>query len=247
MAIKHIDYFGKQFDINYEIVNKEQQNIILFLHGWGSNKEVMKQAFSTRLKDFKHIYVDMPGFGKTYNQYILTTKDYANIMEIFLKHLLPNDQIDTITIAGHSFGGKVATYLQPKTLILLSSAGILETKSKKTLLTIRMAKIFNKFGLSKVTQMLRSKDVDNMSQNMYETFKNVVDEDFSKLFANYTKDTLIFWGDVDKATTLDSGKTIHNLIKGSYFKVYSGDHYFFMKHSDDICDIISKKINKVKK
>ncbi len=242
MAVKTIDYFNKSFSINYEIINNDKKNIIVFLHGWGSNKEVMKNAFASKLKDFKHIYIDMPGFGKSETHHILTTKDYANIMQIFLTQLLPNDDINTLTIAGHSFGGKVATYLEPKNLILLSTAGILEIKSQKTLLTIRMAKIFNKFGLAKVTQMLRSKDVDNMSQNMYETFKNVVDEDFSKVFAEYKKNTMIFWGEKDTATTLGSGKTIHNLIKNSFFKSYDGDHYFFMKYADDICDIITSQL-----
>ena len=241
MAIKNINYYEKEFNINYEIKNNDKDKIIVFLHGWGSNKEIMKQAFASRLKEYKHIYIDMPGFGKTQNNYILTTIDYANIMKIFLEkiNINPND----ITIAGHSFGGKVATALMPKLLILLSSAGIIETKSAKTLLTIRMAKIFNKFGLGKVNKMLRSKDVDDMSQHMYETFKNVVDEDFSEYFKGFYKDALIFWGDTDTATTLDSGKTIHSYIKKSSFKSYDGDHYFFIKYADDICNVISSKIN----
>ena len=240
MAVKIIEYNKKNFSINYDIVNNNKKEIIVFLHGWGSNKEVMKQVFSKKLKDLKHIYIDMPGFGKSENSYILNTIDYANIMKNFLENIDINP--NNVIIAGHSFGGKVATTLMPKLLILLSSAGILEEKSAKTLLTIRMAKIFNRFGLGKVTKMLRSTDVDKMSQNMYETFKNVVDEDFSEYFKGYYKDALIFWGDNDTATTLDSGKTINSLIKKSKFKSYDGDHYFFIKNSDDICDIIIKNI-----
>jgi pimeloyl-ACP methyl ester carboxylesterase len=130
----------------------------------------------------------------------------------------------------------------PKLLVLLSSAGIVEDKSAKTLLTIRMAKIFNRFGLSKVTKMFRSNDVNGMPQNMYETFKNVVDEDFSEYFKGFYKDTLIFWGETDTATTLESGKTIHSLIKNSTFKSYDGDHYFFLKYSDDISTHIEEHL-----
>ena len=238
MASKNIKLNNKSFDIVYEMLNVSCSKVIVFLHGWGSNKEIMKQAFKNELKDYKHIYIDMPGFGKSLNSHILTTDDYGNIIKEFLNTM----KIDANVIAGHSFGGKVATLLKPKSLILLSSAGILETKSAKTLLTIRMAKIFNRFGLSKVTKILRSKDVDNMSQNMYETFKNVVDEDFTKEFAKYDGDTLIFWGNQDQSTTLDSGKTINKLIKNSYFKSYEGDHYFFLKNNSNICDIITKKL-----
>jgi pimeloyl-ACP methyl ester carboxylesterase len=240
MAVKEIKYQNNFYLINYDIINNNQDKIILFLHGWGSNKEIMKKAFSDNLKEFKHIYIDMPGFGKSFNKYVLNTSDYFKIVQEFLlKFQLKNRDL---TIIGHSFGGKVATFLNPKTLILLSSAGILEIKSTKTLLTIRMAKIFNRFGLSKVTKMLRSKDVNNMSQNMYETFKNVVDEDFSLEFQKYNGETLIFWGNQDQSTTLESGKTINRLIKNSYFKSYDGDHYFFLKYNKDICDIITKKL-----
>lgn len=238
MAVKVIWEKNRKFPINYEIMNNDKKEIIVFLHGWGSNKEVMKKAFANQLSDFKHIYIDMPGFGKSENDHVLTTIDYASIMKAFLEDLGINH--NEVLIAGHSFGGKVATMLMPKLLILLSSAGILETKSAKTLLTIRMAKIFNRFGLSKVNKMLRSKDVDNMPQNMYETFKNVVDEDFSEYFEGFYKKALIFWGTKDEATTLGSGVTIHKLIKDSFFKSYDGDHYFFMKHADDICDIIKE-------
>lgn len=243
MAIKQIDYFDKSFSINYELVNSDKENVIVFLHGWGSNKEIMKQAFGEKLESFKHIYIDMPGFGKSDNNYILTTIDYANIMKIFLNKLNinPND----ITIAGHSFGGKVATCLMPKLLVLLSTAGIVEDKSAKTLLTIRMAKIFNRFGLSKVTKMFRSNDVNGMPQNMYETFKNVVDEDFTEYFKGFYKDALIFWGEADTATTLESGKTINSLIKNSTFKSYDGDHYFFLKQSDDISKDIEEKLKNI--
>jgi len=241
LAIKQIDYYDKSFHINYELVNSDKTKIIVFLHGWGSNKEIVKQAFGDKLKEFKHIYLDMPGFGKSDNNYILTTIDYANIVKIFLNKLAinPND----ITILGHSFGGKVATYLMPKLLVLLSTAGIVEDKSVKTLLTIRMAKIFNRFGLRKVTKMFRSSDVNGMPAHMYETFKNVVDEDFSIYFKAFDKKALIFWGEKDTATSLESGKIIHSFIKNSTFKSYDGDHYFFMKYVDDICSIIKNKIS----
>ena len=127
MAIKSITWENKTFDISYEIINPSKENIIIFLHGWGSNKEIMKQGFGTQLKEYKHIYIDMPGFGKSSNNYILTTNDYANILKVFLKSLIPN-HYNLTTIVGHSFGGKVSTLLNPSTLVLLSSAGIVEEK-----------------------------------------------------------------------------------------------------------------------
>jgi pimeloyl-ACP methyl ester carboxylesterase len=236
MAIKSITVQNKLFDIAYEIVNPSNKDAIVFLHGWGSNKEIMKQAFVAELNEHKHIYIDMQGFGKSSNEYILYTKDYSDIINGFLQNL--NIDISNSIIAGHSFGGKVATLLNPKKLVLLSSAGIIEDKSAKTLLTIRMAKIFNKFGLGKVTKLLRSNDVNMMSENMYETFKNVVDEDFSKAFENYNGEALLFWGKTDTATTLESGTIMHSLIQNSKFYSYEADHYFFLKFAHDISNKI---------
>ncbi len=231
MALKSINLLDKQFDISYEIVNPNANEDIVFLHGWGSNKDIMKQAFSSCLSNYRHIYVDMPGFGKSPNDYELTTSDYANIMQEFFNVLNTN----VIAIAGHSFGGKVATLLNPSNLILLSTAGILEEKSFDVKMKIKMAKTLNNFGLGKITKAFRSKDVDKMSESMYATFKNVVDEDFSEKFQNYEKNAMIFWGENDSATTLPSGKKINSLIKNSSFDSYNSDHYFFLKYAQDIC------------
>jgi len=230
LANREIKLHNQTFQIAYELVNPSKEKTIVFLHGWGSNKEIMKQAFKNCFSQYKHLYVDMPGFGKSSNDYVLDTKGYGKIMQNFLDTF----NLDIVFIAGHSFGGKVATLLHPQNLVLLSSAGILETKSAKTLLTIRMAKIFNKLGLGGVTRALRSKDVNMMSEVMYATFKNVVDEDFSSVFAKYEGNTIIFWGEKDTATTLASGNKIHNLIKESFFKSYNGDHYFFLSNAKDI-------------
>ncbi len=229
MAIKQVNLNNKSFAINYEIVNNSSKDTIVFLHGWGSNKEVMKSSFSSHLSDLKHIYIDMPGFGKSDNEYTLTTQDYANIINEFLKN---EDSI--IAIAGHSFGGKVATLLNPKNLILLSSAGIIEEKSDKVKFKIKLAKVLNSFGLGGLTKAFRSKDVNTMSESMYSTFKNVVDEDFTNCFKEFKNNALIFWGEEDRATSLESGKKISSLIQNSKFYSYNGDHYFFMKYANDI-------------
>ena len=181
MAIKNIVVDGKNFDLSYELINPTKKEDILFLHGWGSNKDIMKSAFSSYLKDYRHIYLDMSGFGKSPNNYVLTTNDYSKITKEFLNSINSNCEV----IFGHSFGGKVATLLNPKNLVLLSSAGILEEKPIKVKIKIFFAKLLNSLGLKNFTKVFRSKDVDKMSENMYATFKNVVDEDFSSYFSNF--------------------------------------------------------------
>lgn len=238
MAIKNLDFDNKTFEISYEIVNPTASKDIVFLHGWGSNKDIMKSAFSSYLSDFRHIYIDLPGFGKSQNRYILTTKDYANITLKFLELLNSSKDI----ILGHSYGGKIATLLSPQNLVLLSSAGIIEPKPLKVKLKITLAKLLNFFGLKNITKRFRSKDVHNLSENMYATFKNVVNEDFSSNFENFSSNALIFWGKRDSATSLESGKKIANLIKNSTFEAFEGDHYFFIRNAKDIAKRIEDGI-----
>lgn len=238
MAIKNIVIDNKIFDISYEIINPSATKDIIFLHGWGSNKDIMKSAFSTYLKDFRHIYIDLPGFGKSPNEYVLTTNDYVNITSEFLKLLHSSKEF----IAGHSYGGKVATLLNPQNLILLSSAGILEEKPFDVKLKIFFAKVLNFLGLKNITKRFRSKDVDKMSENMYATFKNVVNEDFSSYFSDFSNKAYIFWGKDDKATSLESGQKIANLIKKSTFEAFEGEHYFFIKKAKNICERIENGI-----
>ena len=239
MATKSLIVDNKNFDISYEIVNPSGTKDIIFLHGWGSNKDIMKNVFSPYLKDFRHIYIDLPGFGKTGNTYELTTIEYSKIVDEFLKLLNSSKDI----IAGHSYGGKVATLLNPKNLVLLSTAGILEEKSFEVKAKIFFAKFLNALGLKNITKAFRSKDVNTMSENMYATFKNVVNEDFTSYFSNFSNNALIFWGKEDTATSLESGKKISTLIKKSTFISYDGDHYFFVKNVKDISERIENGIH----
>lgn len=227
MAKRDVSFNKKVFQISYEILNPSCEKSILFLHGWGSKKEIMKQGFEKVFKEYKHIYVDMPGFGKSPTDEILETKDYKNIIGQFLKDL----SLEPIGIFGHSFGGKVATLLNPKHLILLSSAGILEEKPFSVRAKIALFKILKPFGGKKIARFFATSDVSGMEQNMYETLKNVVNEDFTEHFKNYSGQAHIFWGISDSATTLPSGEKISKLIKNSSFFPLEGDHYFFLHHS----------------
>ena len=120
MASKEIRYKEHTFKLSYELVNPAQKRVLLVLHGWGSNKEIMKQAFGNMFPDLKHIYLDLPGFGKSSNEMVLTTKDYGAIVRLFLEAL----GVEAAIAMGHSFGGKVATLLDTPCLVLLSSAGL---------------------------------------------------------------------------------------------------------------------------
>ncbi len=45
MAKRVCSYKKIDFEISYEILNLRSDKSIIFLHGWGSNKEVMNRLF----------------------------------------------------------------------------------------------------------------------------------------------------------------------------------------------------------
>jgi len=240
MALKEIKYKDKNFKLSYEIINPSAKESLLILHGWGSNKEIMKQAFSKELKEYKHIYLDMPGFGASSNDMILTTQDYSEIVKLFLTTLKTEPKI----VMGHSFGGKVATLLNSTYLVLLSSAGVVTVKPWSVKIKIATFKFLKPLGFNKIRELFISPDAKNMSHEMYETFKNVVDEDFESEFAKSKSRALCFWGIDDTATPLYTGEKIAGLIKDSSFYPLEGDHFFFTQHAAFIGDTITQEYSR---
>lgn len=241
MALAHLEFKGQSYELSYELLYPHNTKTLLILHGWGANKELMKQAFKDSFKTYKHIYIDLPGFGKSSIAKALDSKEYTLLIKAFLEQ----KNFKAHLIMGHSFGGKIASALSLdlncEKLILLSSAGIITQKSLKTKAKIFLFKVLKKLGFSSFYTLFASKDVKGMTKLMYETFKKVVDEDYSELFAKLTCKSLIFWGQDDKATPLKSGQKIHELIKNSHFYALNGDHFFFLEQAKSIEELSLKE------
>lgn len=234
MAIKEIKFGFKKYKISYEILNPNANKDVVFLHGWGADKEIMKKAFCAKFSKFRHIYIDLPGFGKSSMNAAINTKEYAKIISKFLTEINSTKDI----IIGHSFGGKVAVLLDPKILVLLSSAGIILKKRLSIRLKIAFFKVFKMLGFGFLYKFFASKDVAGMSKEMYETFKKVVNEDFSAYFKDYKGMAFIFWGKDDKTTPLKCGERLNSLIKNSEFFPLVGDHFFFLLHGEFINNVV---------
>jgi pimeloyl-ACP methyl ester carboxylesterase len=236
VAIKSFQHDRHSYSIAYEILNPRAKHDLIVLHGWGSNKEIMKQAFGPYMDQFRHIYIDLPGFGGSINHAVLDTAEYARIIEVFLELLGAKKEI----VMGHSFGGKIATLLNPNLLVLLSSAGIKLPKTWGVKTKIALFKLLKPFGIAKLRHLFVAKDAQTLNTLMYETFKKVVDEDFSQEFRSFSKKALVCWGEKDTATPLVAGNTIAELIKNSRYTVYQGDHFFFLNRSKSIASEIEE-------
>jgi len=106
-------------------------------------------------------------------------------------------------------------------------------KPLKVRLKIALFKALKPFGGAKLRRLFVSEDAAGMPPHMYETFKNVVDEDFRAHFAAYERPALLLWGKEDTATPPVAGETIASLMPGAKFHTIEGDHYFFLRHPDE--------------
>lgn len=230
MAVKTVSFEEGVYRLSYELLHPQNSKTILFLHGWGSNKEAMKIAFGGYFKAYQHIYVDLPGFGHSSLDAPMDTTHYVKIISKFLQEL----ECTPLMVFGHSFGGKIATLLNPEVLVLLSSAGIVVPKSFKIRTKIWIYKTLKPLFPQSFYRFFATKDVEGMNKMMYEVLKKVVNEDFSSIFSQTKAKTVIYWGKEDTATPLKSGELIHSLIKNSHFFPMMGDHFFFLKNGKNI-------------
>ena len=116
---------------------------LVFLHGFGLNKESFAFQPEYFCKDYRVIAIDFPGAGKSAPlRAAYGVKEYAEGVYALLTAM----GIKRATIIGHSFGGRIAIYLAANTdivsrLVLASSAGIKPRFSlKKAILRRRFSK-----------------------------------------------------------------------------------------------------------
>lgn len=99
--------------IYYEIIGAGLP--VLMLHGWPVDHRIMKGCmepiFESR-PNYKRIYFDLPGMGKTKGEdWIKGTDDNLNITIDFVEKVIPNE---SFIIVGESYGGYLARGLIKK-------------------------------------------------------------------------------------------------------------------------------------
>ena len=87
--------------------------------------------------------------------------------------------------------------------------------------------------------MFGSTDYKLLDRNMYNSFKNIVNEDL-KYYMNYIDNkALIIWGKLDKDTKLCDGKLINRLIKNSKLYILEeAGHFSYLEYPDYVYKLI---------
>lgn len=226
----------------------DSKKIIIFLHGWGANKESFLWTKDYFL-NYSLVYVDFYGFGESVEpDYPFSVFDYTQS----LKSLIDSFDVEELILVGHSFGGRVAikySFLYQNDyekfkLCLVDSAGLKPRRNLMYYFKILKFKIIKKIAkrfknYEKIISKYGSNDYKCLSLIMKETFKKVVNEDLSYDAKFITKQTIIIWGKNDKETKLYMAKKLNKLIIPSkLFILEDAGHFSFLDKREEFLFIL---------
>lgn len=234
-------------NISVNYIDVGDGDIIVLLHGWGSNITLFEGIVKTLSPNHRVVAPDMPGFGKTSEPpQPWCVDDYVDFVTKFLNVL----NIKEFSVLVHSFGGRVLFKLNAKEelpfiinkAVLIDSAGIMPKKTFKQKLSLRMYKAARCIMSTKVLHFLYpdavenmrkkrgSADYNNATPTMRSTLVKVVNEDLEPLVSKLNCPTLLIWGDADTATPISDAELMERLIPDAGLVVCEGaGHYSFLE------------------
>lgn len=231
----------KNVDVNYTQYGEGEKTIVL-LHGWGQNIEMMRPV-GDRLPNNRIVIVDLPGFGKSSEP-----SDVWNIFDYVecIKELLDSLNVSKPILIGHSFGGKIslayASIYEVEKLILFGSPYKKEIKklSLKTKIFKKAKKIplLNKLeGFAK--KHIGSTDYRNASELMRKILVETVNLDITEDVKKIKCPTLIVWGTLDEAVSVECAYELEDLISDAGVVIYEGcTHYAYLERLMQVVNVI---------
>ena len=246
--------------LNINYFERGEGELVLLLHGWGSNITLFENMTAILERKYKVIAMDMPGFGESDEPAEpWCVDDYVDFVLEFLKGY----DFKKITLLGHSFGGRVIIKMCSRDLpfeiekvILVDSAGVKpeKTASQKAKQSVYKAtrKIYSSPIVSKLfpdaLENLRkrngSADYNAASPVMRQTLVKVVNEDLCELMPNVKAPTLLVWGSNDDATPLSDAKKMEQLMPEAGLVVFEGaGHYSFLECAPHFGRVLASFMN----
>lgn len=231
--------------INYE--EKGEGDLIVLLHGWGSNITLFANLIDLLSKKYKVVAMDMPGFGKSEEP--KEPWDVSAYVQFVIDFLKDYDTKE-VMLLGHSFGGRVIIKMHSlpelpfkvTKVMLVDSAGIMPPKSNKKSFRTYYYKVGKAILSTGIVQKLAPDALENFrkkmgsadyaaaSPMMRQVMVKVVNEDLEPYLPNIKCPTLLVWGVNDTATPLSDGEKMEKLIPDAgLVKLENAGHYSFLE------------------
>ncbi len=217
---------------------------ILILHGWGQGKTVWND-FISRFEGVSVIALDLPGFG---DEPLVSNEwgvpEYADWVESKISEMKLNDVI----LLGHSFGGRISSYLASKrpawlkALILTGSPSIYRP-SLSTKFKIKKYKILKWVSkrLKAHSPRLTADLGDADKKGLGKIFRKVVPFDQTEELGRIDVPTLLLWGENDEPVPLRIAHEINQLVAGSQLEIINNAGHQVVQESPFLSYGIIKK------
>jgi len=217
--------------IEYEYFGKENKETILFLHGWGMNKNAFISSIRLLQTKFRILTITMPTIYPTTS--VWTMFDYAELIE----NILALNNISNVIIICHSFGFRVALILNKKIkinkIVITGGAGINKQKTFDFFKKINKnnAKILLNSGkIKNLFEKIASPDYKTLSSINRKTFKNIVNLNL-KFALKFSCPLFLFWGKKDEETQPWIAKQIMKVNKQAKLILTNSNHFTYIENS----------------
>lgn len=231
-----------EYNICYKITGRGERTVVI-LQGWGTDLGVYDSMANCINEKYKVVQFDFPGFGGSDEPKEAWNVDaFADFFCRFMEAM----EINSATLIGHSYGGRVIIKLATRKsipfeierIVLVDSAGILPKKTFAQKMKIKRYKVLKKILNQKVVYALfpeliddwrsrqGSEDYRNASPIMRQCLVMAVNEDLTELLPHIKQDTLLIWGDEDTATPIEDAKLMEERIPNSGLAVLEGTGHF---------------------
>ncbi len=210
---------------------------LVMVHGWGQDVSTFWQIAEKLKDDYTLWLVDLPGFGRSeLPKKDFNNQEYAEILRSFVEEM----KLRKPHYLGHSVGGRIGIKLLSQygdlfdKVILEDAAGIKPKQDGLKPFLYLGAKAFNillpEFLVLK--PLLRyhfykglESDYVNAGE-MKGTLTNLLKEDLTPILSKIPNETLIIWGENDRAVPLSDGKKMNRLIPNARIEVIDNVGHF---------------------
>lgn len=221
-----MEYIFKKEIIDYEYINNKHKDTIVFLHGWGGNKNSFTTSKVLLKKNYNILSLTFPTIQPTEEVWDLF--DYCNLV----LDLLKIHNITSLILICHSFGFRVACLLKYKVKIakIIITGGAISYNQKLRKIQQNNAKIMLKNRkFKKIYENYASIDYKQLSIINKTTFKNIVNFVTENLL-QFDCPMLLFWGRKDKETKLRNTRILKRQNNVKTLIVNSG-HFAYIEYS----------------
>lgn len=210
----------------------EGKTTLLFLHGYGANKEI----FTPHLRYFSTFYtvvaIDFLGFGKSPplpSPFSVT--DYA----IWTKAVLQKISVYKPIVVAHSFGARVAIKMAKmdenafSKMLLTGPAGVRPKRGLSYRLKVVLYRLCRRVCPTFAERNFGSKEYKTLSGAMRESYKKIVNEDLLNDAKSVRIPVRILQGDKDTVTPLKEVKKYLDAFPNATLKRIDGGHFAFLE------------------